>query len=208
MTKSRAKRKHRKTAGSQIAWGGMAARPSRRTNITLGLVVVAMLAAGAFYFWRGNQANSEFEALAAQGQSALSRVVTPKSYGGGHLTSGQEFTYPDRFPTSGIHDPTVVNPGFYDDIMAPTLLVHSVEHGHIVIYYDDPGTEAVRLLREWTSLYSGHWDGVVAVPAPGLGKRVVLTAWLKKLKLDQFDPAGSAAFIDKYRGRGPENPVR
>ena len=208
MTKSRTKRKDRKTAGSQIAWGGMAARPSHRNNIILGLVVVAMLAAGAFYFWRGNQANSEFEALAAQGQSALSRVVTPQSQGSGHLTPGQEVTYPDRFPTSGIHDPTSVSPGFYDDSFSPTLLVHSVEHGHIVIYYDDPGPEAVRLLREWTSFYSGHWDGVVAVPAPGLGTRVVLTAWLKKLKLKQFEPAAAAAFIDKYRGRGPENPVR
>jgi hypothetical protein len=208
MAKSRTKRKHRKTAGSQIAWGGMAARPSHRNNIILGLAVVAMLAAGAFYYWRGNQAGSEFEALAAQGQAALSRVVTPQSHGGGHLSPGQEVTYPDRFPTSGIHDRTSVSPGFYDDIMAPTLLVHSVEHGHIVIYYDDPGPEAVRLLREWTSFYSGHWDGVVAVPAPGLGKRVVLTAWLKKLKLKQFEPAAAAAFIDKYRGRGPENPVR
>ena len=42
----------------------------------------------------------------------------------------------------------------------------------------------------------------------GLGQSVVLTAWAKRLDLDRFDPAPAAAFIDGYRGRGPENPVR
>jgi hypothetical protein len=49
---------------------------------------------------------------------------------------------------------------------------------------------------------------VVAAPSSGLGKAVVLTAWRKILKLDEFDPAAAAAFIDKFRGRGPENRVR
>jgi hypothetical protein len=37
---------------------------------------------------------------------------------------------------------------------------------------------------------------------------VVLTAWRKILKLDSFEPAAAAAFIDTYRGRGPEKRVR
>jgi hypothetical protein len=208
MARAKTKRKPRKSANSQIAWSGMAARPTRRSNIIFGAVAVAVLAAGAFYFWRDNQAAGAFNALAAKGQAAISRVETPRSRGGGHLPPGQQVTYPERFPTSGRHDLSWISPGFYDDILAPAMLVHSVEHGHVVIYYDDPGAEAVRLLREWTSFYDGKWDGVVAVPAPGLGKRVVLTAWLKRLKLDQFEPSAAAAFIDKYRGRGPENPVR
>jgi hypothetical protein len=35
-----------------------------------------------------------------------------------------------------------------------------------------------------------------------------LTAWTKKLSLVQFDEAAAAAFIDAFRGRGLENPVR
>jgi len=42
----------------------------------------------------------------------------------------------------------------------------------------------------------------------GLGQRLILTAWGEILRLDHFDPAVAAAFVDKYRGRGPENPVR
>ncbi len=43
---------------------------------------------------------------------------------------------------------------------------------------------------------------------PGMGKRVVLVAWTKLLRLRKFDAASAAAFIDAYRGRGPEQRVR
>jgi len=49
---------------------------------------------------------------------------------------------------------------------------------------------------------------VLVVRREGLGQRLILTAWNKILRLDHFDPAVAAAFVDKYRGRGPENPVR
>ena len=71
-----------------------------------------------------------------------------------------------------------------------------------------PGAEAVQLLKDWTSPYGGQWAGVVATPSSGLGKAVVLTAWRKILKLDEFDPAAAAAFVDRFRGRGPEKKVR
>lgn len=208
MAKSKTRRKTRKESGGEIDWGGMSGKPTRRGNIILAVLAATALAAVAFFFWRENRAANAFNALAAQGQAALSRVVTPASAGGGHLPRGQAVSYPDRFPTSGIHNQSAIAPGFYDNILAPTMLVHSLEHGHVVVYYDDPGAEGVRLLRDWTSAYGGPWDGVLAVPAPGLGKRIVLTAWLKRLSLDTFEPAAAAAFIDAYRGRGPENPVR
>jgi len=52
------------------------------------------------------------------------------------------------------------------------------------------------------------WSGIVATPMPGIGEAVVLTAWRRMLRLDTFDAATAAAFIDAFRGRGPENPVR
>ncbi len=63
-------------------------------------------------------------------------------------------------------------------------------------------------MKDWAALYGGNWDGVVAAPSSGLGKAVALTAWRKILKLDEFDPAAVAAFIDEFRGRGPEKRVR
>ncbi len=208
MPKSRTRRKSKKGSSRRVDWGGPATKASGRVNLVLGAIAVAALVAGGLYLWRSYQAGGEFEALAAQGQAALARVETPTDLGGGHLAPGQGRVYNERFPTSGIHNRVPVNPGFYRDSQPATKLVHSVEHGQIVIYYENPGAEAIQLLKDWTSLYGGNWDGVVAAPSSGLGKVVVLTASRKILRLDEFDPAAAAAFIDRFRGRGPEKPVR
>ena len=107
-----------------------------------------------------------------------------------------------------MHHRVETKPDFYDVPQPASQLVHAVEHGHIVIYYERPGADALETLANWTALYDGNWDGVVATSMPGLGKKVVLTAWAKRLSLSRFDAAAAAAFIDEYRGRGPENLVR
>ncbi len=208
MPKSRTRKKTRKGRTKQIDWGGAAAKGSGRINLVLGAIAAVALVAGGLYLWRTYRASGDFEALAAQGQPALARVETTPDFGGGHLAPGQGHLYDRPFPTSGIHDRTPVAPGFYDERQPATKLVHSVEHGHIVIYYELPGETAIQRLKDWTSLYGGHWDGVVATPSSGLGKAALWTAWRTILRLDEFDAAAAAAFIDKFRGRGPENPVR
>ncbi len=208
MPKSKTRKKSGKSSSKKIDWGGPATKASGRINLVLGAIAVAALAAGGFYLWRSYQTSGDFEVLAAQGQAALARVETTTDFGGGHLAPGRGHIYGVPFPTSGIHDRIPADPGFYRDSQPATKLVHSVEHGHIVIYYESPGAEAIQLLNDWTALYGGLWDGVVATRSSGLGKAVVLTAWRKILRLDEFDPATAAAFIDEFRGRGPENPVR
>ena len=208
MPKSRTRKKSKKGPSRQIDWGGPATKASGRINLVLGVIAVAALVAGGLYLWRNYPTSGDFEALAARGQAALARVETTTNLGGGHLAPGQGHVYNERFPTSGIHDQVPVAPGFYRDTQPATKAVHSVEHGHIVIYYESPGAEAIQILKDWTALYGGHWDGVVATPSSGLGKAVVLTAWRKIRRLDEFDPAAAAAFIDRFRGRGPEKPVR
>jgi hypothetical protein len=48
----------------------------------------------------------------------------------------------------------------------------------------------------------------IDVPRPGLDDAIVLTAWRRRLRLSQFDRSAAAAFIDAFRGRGPERQVR
>jgi len=146
--------------------------------------------------------------LAARGAATLDRVETFDDAGGGHVPQGQSVPYQSDPPTSGPHWPTPTKAGFYRDRQWPEALVHALEHGNIVIYYDAPGEETLEAIRKWTGLYGGAWDGVVAAPRPGLGSEIIVTAWRRVLRLDPFDAPGAAAFIDRYRGRGPENAVR
>ncbi len=208
---ARVKTKRRKTAagGRQLAWGGVYSQGKRRRDYVIVAAAVIVVAAGAaLYWWRAAGTERAFLELAGQGRPALTRVQTFDSASPRHLNPNEPVEYPGRFPTSGDHYPTRVEPGFYSQEQIPAELVHAAEHGNAVIYYDEPGDEVIATLRGWARLYGGIWDGVVVTPMPGLGATVVLTAWTKRLTLQSFDPAAAAAFIDAFRGRGPENPVR
>jgi hypothetical protein len=176
--------------------------------IAVALVFLGLVAYFTYQWWSAKQVEGPFLALVPQGQAALASVQTSPSQGRTHLIRGQNFDYRSAFPTSGPHDPLPADPGFYDEAPPPTRVVHALEHGHVAVYIDEPGEEIVGLLRGWTRLYRGGWDGLLVLRRPGLGERVILTAWTKRLDQPAFDPAGAAAFIDAYRGRGPENRVR
>jgi hypothetical protein len=206
MPKSKAKR--RKKAGarreSDIAWGGKASPGARHINIGLGMIVVILTVAGGAYWFLSAESEREFQGVADGARAQLAeRVTTHPDQGRGHGQHGAAYHYGDLFPTSGFHDPVPTSPGVYRLPQRPGQLVHALEHGNVVIYYDQPDPEVLATLKDWAGLYEGTWDGVVLTPMDGLGN-----AWTKTLRLKSFDPALAAAFIDRYRGRGPEHPVR
>ena len=202
------KRAPGKSTGKTINYGANVGKTSARTYLIVGVVAVILVGYGGYSWWQSQQSGRAFSALSQQGRDGLSRVETPPSQGGGHLGLGQSKTYDAHFPTSGRHAPSPIAPGYYERELPSIGLVHSLEHGHIVIYYEDPGAAATQRLKGWASQFGGSWDGVLATRSPGLGEAVVLTAWTKVLRLEKFDAAAAAAFIDAYRGRGPERPVR
>lgn len=181
------------------------AKIRRRIHLAAGALVVVALVGGLW--WLSSARQGEFMTLADAGRDALrERVVSERSAGRDHVSGPVDYDH--RFPTSGPHNPTWVEPGVYAQRQPKAELVHALEHGNIVIYHDEPGDAVMERLRSWAALYDNQWSGIVVVPAPGLGESVVLTAWTQRLRLETFEPAAAAAFIDAYRGRGPENPVR
>ena len=136
---------------------------------------------------------------------AYEAIEREPSQGNQHVDGPVAYGTP--FPMSGPHAPTPAAVGFHEDELSREPLVHLLEHGYIVIYYDEPGDDVRGVLRGWTDSYQGAWDGVVAVRHNGLGEGIVLTAWGRRLQLDRLDTR-AALFIDAFRGRGPERSVR
>ncbi len=204
MAKSSTKRRRR---GGQSATTAAKTSPRRRLVALIATLVVVM-AASAWWAFNVDRQGTDFQTLVETGKSALGGVTNVPSEGGGHLGPGQSVTYRSNPPTSGIHDRVWTEPGVHSDPQSPTRLVHALEHGNIVIYYDRPDEAVIKTLRVWAGLFRGQWSGIVLTPRPGIGNAVVLTAWKRIFRLDPFDAAAAAAFIDRYRGRGPENPVR
>ena len=209
MPKSKKRKRTRSESSSSIDWGASAAPKNRlRERIIIGVVLAVVVVGGGGYLWQTSTARRAFGTLASQDATVLSRVATEPDDGRRHLDAGERWRYDSRYPTSGPHQTVWVRPGFYDQRQNPLRLVHALEHGNVVIYFDRQPPDVIDTLQDWAGLFTGQWDGLVVARDPGLGPGIVLTAWTKKLELDRFDAATAAAFIDAFRGRGPENPVR
>lgn len=172
-------------------------RSNRSTFLALGLAVI--LAIGALV-WHRVATPSPLDGL----------VETYASEGAAHVPTGQRVTYRSDPPHSGPHYAQVARPGFYDRPIPDEVIVHNLEHGNIVVFYDPErlNSEDEAYLTRLTRTYTGDWDAVLAVPRQGMTHPFILSAWRHLLRLDTLDRVLVEAFMDAYRGRGPENPVR
>jgi hypothetical protein len=156
----------------------------------------------------------EAEPLPDSGDNAtLAEVETFPSEGNDHVQSGTEVDYGTSPPTSGDHYPNPAPAGFYTETPPLGNLVHSLEHGNVVVYYDPAAItpEARESLEESAAAHGDDpWASVVVAPTPNDEPEspYVLTAWRQMLRLDSYDARTVQAFLAEYIGRGPENPVR
>jgi hypothetical protein len=201
MAKSKSKRRQKKAEPEQV--------PTFAHWRLVGAAGFVALAAASGWWWQGqSEQQNAFEDQARRGRAALDQVVLHANEGRGHLGLGESVRYESNPPTSGIHNSNWIDPGVYTRVQAREKLVHSLEHGMVVIYYDKPTVPVAEALDHWAGQFGAPWSGVVVAPKPGLGETIILAAWRRTLTLDPFDGDAGAAFIDAYRGRGPEHPVR
>jgi len=128
-----------------------------------------------------------------------------------HVPKDTRVTYKTDPPTSGFHFDKWLPPSVYEeDTAEPELLVHNLEHGNVVIYFDKArlGKAEIEALVALPKKHAGQWDGVLLVSKKGLSSPVTLTAWRVILRLKAYDAEKISAFLDAFLGRGPENPVR
>lgn len=153
---------------------------------------------------------NEFGCTSSPVKSAPAGVERVACKSANHVATGTKVAYESDPPLSGEHYSTWVNPGFYSEAKQKELLVHSLEHGYVVIYYNQQklSAEQLKAVRTVAEKYKGNWDGVVAIPRDDAQYALILTAWEHALRLPEFDQARLDSFVDAFRGRGPENPVR
>jgi hypothetical protein len=205
MSRTERKRQQRELAAA----GAQAARRRRLlVRTAVAAVIVLVVAGGAWLWW--DRAGTETQPGQEAAPEAARKAVVERfpSEGDTHVLPGQIVRYRTDPPTSGPHDPVAAAPGFYDRGQPPEKLVHALEHGNVVIYYDRPDPAVLETLKDWVRRHPGNWDGVIVTPYPGLKRGIVLTAWQHMLRLPEFDAAAATAFMDQFRGRGPEKPVR
>jgi len=145
-------------------------------------------------------------------------IVKKPALGRGHVANiSKDFKYNTFPPTTGPHNPTPAIYDFYSDPVEQSRLVHSLEHGSVVVQYGAQIPEStVAEIRDW---YLGDPDGIIVAPLPALKDKLVLEAWTSPDAAPGQDPGpgeGIVAscpgfdekvfdtFTDTYGFRGPE----
>lgn len=101
-------------------------------------------------------------------------------------------------PTSGQHVQNIANWGIHSDPVEKERLVHNLEDGGVVIYYNDKTDErTISRLEQIVGKYDSH---VLLNPFPEMKDKIVLTAWGRIDRLDEFDANRIASFIEAFRG--------
>jgi hypothetical protein len=168
------------------------------SHLLLSAGVICM----GIYLIQNNISKTNIENL---NYNAAIQVTNDKDYGGGH--SDAPVQYEMKIPTSGTHSPHDLRFGFYKEKPPVEKLVHNLEHGDVIIYYNpDSKPEIIDKLNELTH-YKKAGSGILAVPYGDVvtSNEIVLTAWTKTLELPTFDEQKIGTFIYQYINKGPED---
>ncbi len=120
-------------------------------------------------------------------------------------------SYTTNPPSSGSHYPSWAAFKTYAAPVPWGFLVHSLEHGAVVVVYNCPSgcPHEVATAQAWidalpTDANCGARPRVVLAPDPSLDVRWAATAWTWTLRACIFDQAMFQQFFEDHYGRGPE----
>lgn len=131
-----------------------------------------------------------------------------ENLGRGHFTSGEtaELAYYNSDPpTSGMHSPTFERCGIFDSPLTEEIQVHNLEHGFVLIQYNQTDEKFVDQLRETVEDLPGWPNYYIFAPYPDMEHKIALTAWGVLAYIDNIDSELMNDFAKAYRGQGPES---
>jgi hypothetical protein len=143
-----------------------------------------------------------------------------------HVSVGTKVKYNSNPPTSGDHYATWTKSGVYNDEIDDGYLVHSLEHGYVVISHNCEmtnsklktqnsklGTGSARITEDCKSFVNklkgrvkkDSWK-LVLIPRKNIDTNFALTSWgrIDKFNLKDTSIERVNNFIDAFRNTGPE----
>ena len=106
-------------------------------------------------------------------------------------------------PTSGNHLVQQSPYGFLGDTLIPEAVVHNMEHGSVVLWYQPDDAALAGQINQFVRAVGG--ECIVAGTYSDMSYPVVATVWGRVLPLTTFDESQLRAFLSEYRGdAGPE----
>ena len=105
-------------------------------------------------------------------------------------------------PSGGNHSATPAAPSVYRAPPPDEQVVHSMEHGDIVLWHKPDAPADV--VDQLSSLADRYEQDVLVVPRASLRTTVAATAWHRRLLCPAFERDAFDLFVRTYRDKGPE----
>lgn len=145
--------------------------------------------------------------LSAQGAKEQEKLATPlmgeevKISSMNHVSQG-EVSNQNEPPAGGPMYGQTAGPGIKSTQASAGSLNHSMEHGAVVVYYNEELPEPDR--KKIEEAFLNARGSKIMTPWKGLGVPVALTSWGRILKLKSIDPKVIQQFIETNNNRAPE----
>lgn len=192
------------------------------------VVVLALLGSAVFVYVkdRAEERKAAGTPLAELGVSAAAASCSPvtdkKATGSNkHVTVGQKITYPEAPPAFGPHWANFLQGSeirtFYTPEDRPPIerMVHSLEHGHTILWYDDTVTKDSKSYKDLKAIADKLGVGSYFMAAPWSssdggsfpsGKHLALTHWTgpeDQQGMTQYCDAASGEVVKKFMDAYP-----
>ena len=183
----------------------------------IGIGIVAFVILGGIFWIVSNVIKESSKPVPGKEVAVLGRT---------HVPIGTKVKYNSNPPTSGNHYDTWTKSGAYDKPIEDGYLVHSLEHGYIVISHNcemtssklkaqssKVGTESAKTDKKCLDFIDKLKERVkkdswkmILLPRASLDTNFALTAWgrIDKFNLKEGSLERVNDFIDSFRNTGPE----
>lgn len=167
-------------------------------KLILSIVIITLLVLGGGTWLLTKQSTEEQAKL---DKPLLGQEISIQ--GRTHVPDGTRVDYSTNPPTSGNHYVKPQPAGIYDSALPDGNLVHSLEHGAVILWYksDLSATESAQLKSIFDSVPVSK---KIMTPRDSLDVPVALTSWGRLLKLQAIDENQIKTFMITNEDRAPE----
>ncbi len=177
-------------------------RAARKRNLVSLVIAVVVLGVVVTLVLQNREGGGGSVPSTSAANAGCDPIETPEIEGQEHVDVTPQ--YGTNPPTSGNHLATPAAPGFFDEPVDPGALVHNMEHGQIIFWYDPDAPQDV--IDGLEAVVDQEFEASIAVPWDEIESphNFVMTAWGASQGCRDVSQKVVDNFREEYQGRGPE----